>query len=67
MSQQNTDRILTAQEAADRLRLSTRTLDRIATTESGLRKIQLSLRRVGYRESDVRAFIERGGQVAVAA
>ena len=63
--EQTQDRILTAAETAQRLRLSVRTLDRVSAVDSDLRKIQLSARRVGYRESDVRAFIERGGQAAV--
>ena len=46
------------------MRLSVRTLDRVSAGDGDLRKIQLSPRRVGYRESDVRAFIERGGQDA---
>ena len=58
------DKILTAAETAQRLRLSVRTLDRVSAGDGDLRKIQLSPRRVGYRESDVRAFIERGGQDA---
>jgi predicted DNA-binding transcriptional regulator AlpA len=60
--EQPKDRVLTLREAADRLRVSTRTLDRLAGTDGGLRRIQLSPRRVGYRESDIAAFIERGGQ-----
>ncbi len=55
------DKILSASEAAQRLCLSTRTLDRIASTDGGIKKIQLSTRRVGYRESDITAFIARGG------
>jgi predicted DNA-binding transcriptional regulator AlpA len=58
------DKILTASEAAERLKLSTRTLDRIATEDRGLTKIQLSPRRIGYRQSDVTRFIARGGVVA---
>lgn len=61
---QTIDRILTAPETARRLKLSERTLDRLASTDSGLKKIQLSARRVGYRESDVAAYIARGGQTA---
>jgi excisionase family DNA binding protein len=55
------DKILSPQEAASRLNLSVRTLDRLAHDKRGIRKIQLSTRRVGYRESDVTAMIERGG------
>ena len=55
------DRILSASEAAHRLHLSVRTPGRIAASNAGLKKIQLSTRRVGYRESDISTFIERGG------
>lgn len=58
------DRILAPTEAAERLNLSVRTLDRIAATDSGLKKIRLSTRRVGYRESDVAAFIRQAGEAA---
>jgi predicted DNA-binding transcriptional regulator AlpA len=62
---QKRDRILTAVEAAERVGLSVRTLDRVAATPgTHLPKIQLSTRRVGYRESDVSAFIERGTRAA---
>ena len=57
------DRILSAQEAAQRLNLSVRTLGRLASTRSDLQKIQLSTRRVGYRESDISLFMENGGVV----
>ena len=54
------DRTLTAFEAAERLSLSVRTLDRLATAGGGgLRKIQLSDRRIGYLESDIETFISR--------
>lgn len=55
--QQN--RILTAKEAAERLRVSERTLDRLCATDSGLKKIQLSPRRIGLLEVSVDAYIER--------
>ena len=55
------DRILSAQEAAQRLNLSVRTLGQIASTRSDLQKVQLSTRRVGYRESDISLFMENGG------
>jgi predicted DNA-binding transcriptional regulator AlpA len=55
------DRILSPSQAAERLNLSVRTLDRLAATDGGLKKIRLSTRRVGYRESDVSSFIERVG------
>jgi predicted DNA-binding transcriptional regulator AlpA len=61
-----TDRIVSSADAAKRLGLSVRTLDRLAQTDGGLRKIQLSARRVGYRESDISGFIERGGQSTAA-
>jgi predicted DNA-binding transcriptional regulator AlpA len=52
--------MLSAKEAASRLNLSVRTLDRMAQTDTGLVKINLSTRRVGYRESDVASLIARG-------
>ena len=55
------DRILSPAEAAERLSLSVRTLGRLAATQGGIQKIQLSARRVGYRESDISSFIERNG------
>jgi predicted DNA-binding transcriptional regulator AlpA len=64
MTPQPRDRILTATEAAERLRLSVRTLDRMAATDGGLKKIQLSTRRIGYRESDVERLIEHGSRAA---
>ena len=51
------DRILSKREAALRLGVSERTLDRIVSRDSGLRKIQLSPRRVGFGERAVDAFI----------
>ena len=62
--EQTTDRILSAAETAERLGLSIRTLDRLAQTDGLLRKLQLSTRRVGYRESDVAGYISRGGLAA---
>lgn len=55
------DRILSAQEAAQRLNLSVRTLARLASSHPGLQRVQLSTRRVGYRESDISFYIEHGG------
>jgi predicted DNA-binding transcriptional regulator AlpA len=51
--------ILTKKETAERLRISERNLDRLCATDSGLRKIQLSPRRVGFLDRDVAALIER--------
>lgn len=56
---QSQTKILTKKEAAERLRVSDRTLDRICATDSGLRKIQLSPRRVGFLEREVESHIER--------
>ena len=55
------DRILRPAEAAERLSISVRTLGRLAATQGGIRKIQLSARRIGFRESDLSSFIERNG------
>ena len=52
------DRIMNSKETAERLGLSLRTLDRICQTEDGLKKIQLSPGRVGFRERDVQIWIE---------
>jgi predicted DNA-binding transcriptional regulator AlpA len=52
-------RILTKAETAIKLRVSERTLDRLVATDSGLRKIQLSPRRIGFLEREVDALIER--------
>jgi predicted DNA-binding transcriptional regulator AlpA len=51
------DRILTRRETAQRLGVSERTLDRIVSTNGGLRKVQLSPRRVGFGERAVEALI----------
>jgi predicted DNA-binding transcriptional regulator AlpA len=52
-------KILTKREAAERLRISERNLDRLCSSDGGLRKIQLSPRRVGILEREVDALIER--------
>jgi predicted DNA-binding transcriptional regulator AlpA len=52
------DRILTKKEAAARLRLSDRSLDRLCESNSALRKMRLSPRRVGFLARDIDAFIE---------
>jgi predicted DNA-binding transcriptional regulator AlpA len=56
--EQKTDKILTAPEAAERLRISTRTLDRLCETGAGPRKIKISERRVGYLERETAAYVE---------
>lgn len=53
------DRILTRREAAELLRISERTLDRLAATECGLRRIRLSPRRIGFRASEISAYAQR--------
>lgn len=65
MEQNN--RILTKKEAAERLRLSDRSLDRLCESDSGLRKIQLSPRRVGFLEREIDAFIEKCAATPAAA
>ena len=52
-----TNRILTAPEAADLLRISVRTLDRLCATDRGLRKIKISTRRVGFFEHEIAAYL----------
>jgi predicted DNA-binding transcriptional regulator AlpA len=49
--------ILNRKEAASRIGVSERTLDRLCATNAGLRKIQLSVRRVGITEADVNAYL----------
>jgi predicted DNA-binding transcriptional regulator AlpA len=56
--------ILTRQEAAARLRVSTRTLDRLIETDAGLKRVQLSLRRVGVLASSVEDYIARCAEAA---
>ena len=58
------NRILTTKEAAQRLRISERTLDRLCATDSGLKKIRLSARRIGLTEANVDAYIEQQTGVA---
>jgi predicted DNA-binding transcriptional regulator AlpA len=53
------NKILSRRDAAARLGLSERTLDRLCATKSGLRKIQLSTRRVGVAEDEIDAYISR--------
>jgi predicted DNA-binding transcriptional regulator AlpA len=56
---QDGNRILTRKQAAERLGVSERTLDRLCDTDSGLKKLQLSTRRVGLGERNVEAYVER--------
>jgi predicted DNA-binding transcriptional regulator AlpA len=55
----HSNRILTKREAAERLRISERNLDRLCLAGGGPRKIQLSPRRVGILEREIDALIER--------
>jgi predicted DNA-binding transcriptional regulator AlpA len=57
-------KILTKQEAASQLRVSTRTLDRLIATDAGLKRVQISLRRVGVLASSVDAYIARCAEAA---
>jgi excisionase family DNA binding protein len=57
-------KILTTKEAAERLRISERTLDRLCEADSGLKKIRLSPRRVGLLEANVDAYVDRLGAAA---
>jgi predicted DNA-binding transcriptional regulator AlpA len=54
---QQSSKILTRQEAAAKLRISERTLDRLISTDSGLKKVQLSVRRVGVTERSVEDYL----------
>lgn len=52
-------RVLTRQEAARALKISIPTLDRIHLAGTGPKRLRLSARRVGYRLSDLIAWMER--------
>ncbi len=59
------DRIRTRQEVADLLSISTRTLSRLEDKGEMPPRIRVSDRRYGYKESDIRAFIDaRSGRAA---
>jgi predicted DNA-binding transcriptional regulator AlpA len=49
--------LLTEREAAEMLRLSTRTLQRLNQGHTGPRKLQLTARRVAYRRADLLEWI----------
>lgn len=50
--------ILTQDEAANLLRVSPRTLERMRMTGTGPRYTRMSARRVGYRQSDIEAWLD---------
>jgi predicted DNA-binding transcriptional regulator AlpA len=52
-------KILSRKDAAGRLGVSERTLDRLCETESGLHKVHISVRRVGITEDEIEAYVER--------
>ena len=52
------DAVLTTSEAAHLMRVSTRTLERLAETGEGPPRIQLTGRRVGYWRNDVMAWLK---------
>ncbi len=52
------DRVLNKKETAALFGVSERTVDRISQRNGGLRKIQLSPGRVGFRQSDVQAWLQ---------
>ena len=53
-------RILARRDAAARLGVSERTIDRLtADAGSGLHKVRISARRVGVAENEVDSFVER--------
>ena len=52
------DVVLTTSEAAHLMRVSTRTLERLAETGEGPPRVQLTGRRVGYWRSDVMAWLK---------
>jgi predicted DNA-binding transcriptional regulator AlpA len=49
--------LLTEREAAEMLRLSLRTLQRLNKDGTGPHKLQLTVRRVAYRRADILAWI----------
>lgn len=51
-------RVITRDEAADMLGISTLRLDRLHFEGAGPPRIRLSERRVGYRVSDLRAWLD---------
>jgi predicted DNA-binding transcriptional regulator AlpA len=50
--------LLTERETAELLRMSTRTLQRLAAQHAGPPKLMLTVRRIAYRRADVLAWIE---------
>jgi predicted DNA-binding transcriptional regulator AlpA len=51
--------ILTRKQTAERLNVSERTVDRLCATDSGLKKLRLSARRVGFADSNIEEYIRR--------
>ena len=58
-----TDRILRPREAALKLGISKKTLDRWSNAGTLPAKIKLSTKAVGWRESDLNTFIDQRAQV----
>lgn len=52
--------VFTRQEAARALKISVPTLDRMHLAGTGPKRLRLSARRVGYRWSDLVAWMDRG-------
>jgi len=52
------DAVLTTSEAAHLMRVSTRTLERLAETGEGPPRISVTARRVAYWRNDVLAFLK---------
>lgn len=55
-------RVLTRHEAARALNISIPTLDRMHLAGTGPKRVRLSARRVGYRLSDLIAWMERSAE-----
>jgi predicted DNA-binding transcriptional regulator AlpA len=54
----NVDRLRSANEAAEMLAMSKKTLTRLGQRGEGPRRVQVSERIFGYRESEIQKFID---------
>jgi predicted DNA-binding transcriptional regulator AlpA len=52
------DRILSRREAAEQLGVHVLTLDRMHAAGTGPKRVRISARRVGYRQSDIAAWLQ---------
>jgi predicted DNA-binding transcriptional regulator AlpA len=61
-SSHDVDPVLTRKETARALKVSIPTLDRMHLAGTGPKRLRLSARRVGYRLSDLIAWMERSAE-----